>query len=591
VNAEPDASGKPANPDLGTTPLTSPADPRGRVCQDRVTDLATPVHYLSLPVVLVLLLYLTHRLWFIGDIFEFFARMQPGSSLSLMVPHNEHWSTIPILINYAIYQLVGLRSFLPYIALAILAHLVVAHLLWRWMRRLGVDPWVATALAAVLLVLGGGADDIEWAFQITWTLPIALGLAGLYLLDFEGPGRWARDAGFWVIAVAALMCSGIGICMLLLGAGVALLRRGWRASLRAAAVPAAVYLAWLAWVRIAEPSLVSTTPAHGSQLLLVPEYVWTGLAGALQGATGWTGLGGVLALGLGYWLIRQRRLARGAAAIAFAGPVVALLFFAIVGVGRVSLGVAEATSGRYVYVWVVLLLPGIALALTQLTQRWPAGRWLTLGLAALVAVNGVAGLAGYADGNAPLDTQEMGEILAAAHLLADGAPLAVGGGAAVEPVRSPDLTVADLRSMIDAGKIPMSTPVTATDILAAALHLQVSVTAAPLGRASATEPSLGGDVQPPPRLAGASCVTLADGTSPSQLELVFAGAGWVSITPTSSGDVSVQLAPEAAPLSLTAPQTFPVEGGRTVYLNVTATGTAPLISLPTGATTVCGVGG
>lgn len=273
--------------------------------------------------------------------------------------------------------------------------------------------------------LGGGAENIEWSFQVAWVLPIALGLAGLYLLDFAGPGSWRRDGPYWVIAVVALMCSGIGVCMLLLGACVTLLRRGWRASLRAALVPAAVYLGWLAWVAVVAPGQLSTTPAHASQLLLVPEYVWTGLTNALQGATGLVGLGGVLALGLGYWLLRNRRLARGPSAIAFAAPVAAVVFFAIVGVGRVSLGVAEAGSERYVHVWIVLLLPATALALTQLARRWPPGRWLTMALAAVVAINGVAGLAGYADGNAPIEEHEMGEILAAAHLLAADAPLAV----------------------------------------------------------------------------------------------------------------------------------------------------------------------
>jgi hypothetical protein len=569
-------------------------------------ELATPVHYLSLPVTFILLLVLTRHLWFIGDIFDFLARMQSGTcstlgggrtavcgglnALSLMVPHNEHWSTIPLLLTAAIYQFVGLHSYLPYIGLDILAHLVVAHLLWRWMRRLGVDPWVATALATVFLVLGGGAENIEWSFQVSWVLPITLGLAGLYLLDFSGPGSWRRDGAYWVIAVVALMCSGIGACMLLLGACVALLRRGWRASVRAALVPAVVYLAWLVWVAVVVPGQLSTTPAHGSQLLLIPEYVWAGLTDALQGATGLVGLGGVLALGLGYWLLRNRQLARGPSAIAFAAPVTALVFFAIVGVGRVSLGVAEAGSERYVYVWIVLLLPATALALTQLARRWSSGRWLTVALAAVIAINGVAGLAGYADSNAPIEEHEMGEILAAARLLEADAPLAVGSGAAVEPVYSPNLTVADLRSMVEAGKIPMDTPVSPSDALAAALYLQVNVSPALPGAVPESLPTLGGEVVPPPMSAGSTCVSSADGAAPSQIQLVFATAGWVAITPTVSGSVSVRLAPISAPLDLTGGHAFAVDGGRTIYLTVTDAGTASLISLPPGATTVCGVG-
>jgi hypothetical protein len=576
--------------------------------QDRLMELASPAHYLSLAATFVLLLFLTRNLWFIADIFDFFARMQAGTcwalgggkppvcgginAVSLMVPHNEHWPTVPLLLTLVIYQFVGLHSYLPYITVDILAHLLVAHLLWRWMRRLGVDPWVATALIAVFLLLGAAAQNMELSFQIAWLLPLALGLTGLYLLDFDGPDRWGRDVAYWGIAVVALMCSDIGVCTLLLGAGVALLRRGWRAAVRAALVPAAVYVGWLGWVAVFAPNLLSTTPAPKQLLFQVPEYVWTGLTDALQGATGLAGLGGVLALCLAYWLIRNRRLARGPASLAFVGPVVALVFFSIVGVGRLALGVAEAGSGRYTYVWIFLLLPATALALSQFARRWAPGRWLTVALAAAVTVNGIGGLVSSADVSAPVQQQEKGEILGAAHLLTSGAPLAVSGAAAVEPVNSPNLTVAELRSMIAAGKMPMSTPITPADTLAAALYLQVSISPTRPGGVPAIVPTLGNEVLPLPALAGNGCVSLADGTAASQLELVFAGPAWVAITPTLSGTVSVQLAPRSAPLDLTtAAASSAVSAGQTVYLTVTAAGTAPLISLPPGATTVCGVGG
>ena len=222
---------------------------------------------------------------------------------------------------------------------------------------------------------------------------------------------------------------------------------------------------------------------------------------------------------------------------------VAAAFFAIVGVGRVLLGVSESGSERYSYVWIVLLLPAAALALSQLARRWAPGRWLTVVLAAVVAVNGIGGLAGYADANALLQQREMGDIFGAAHLLTSGAPLAVGGGAEVEVLNSPNLSVADLRSMIAAGKIPMNTPITAADTLAAALYLQVAFTLTPPTTA-ATAPMLENDVLPLPAMTAGGCVSVADGTAPSNLQLVFTAPGWVAVTPTESGAVSVRLAPE-----------------------------------------------
>jgi hypothetical protein len=175
-----------AAPEAPPSPASGASRGGGR-WGDRLMELATPVHYLSLPVAFILLPVLTRHLWFIGDIFDFFARMQSATcstlgdgrpavcgglnALSLMVPHNEHWSTIPLLLTAAIYQFVGLHSYLPYIGLDILAHVVVAHLLWRWMRRLGVDLWVATALATAFLVLGGARRTSNGRFRSPGSCP------------------------------------------------------------------------------------------------------------------------------------------------------------------------------------------------------------------------------------------------------------------------------------------------------------------------------------------------------------------------------------------------------------------------------------
>ncbi len=59
---------------------------------------------------------------------------------------------------------------------------------------------------------------------------------------------------------------------------------------------------------------------------------------------------------LAWWLaVRARPAPRSAAVVALA--VCTLLFFLLVGVGRVGLGVDESKTSRYVYITAVLLLP------------------------------------------------------------------------------------------------------------------------------------------------------------------------------------------------------------------------------------------
>ena len=97
----------------GEAPRSTATRPPLRLLGERLEELATPAHYLSLVLGLVVLLYLDRHLWFLGDIFEFFNRFQPGQSLNLFFPHNEHWSTIPILLNLGLYDIFGLDTYAP----------------------------------------------------------------------------------------------------------------------------------------------------------------------------------------------------------------------------------------------------------------------------------------------------------------------------------------------------------------------------------------------------------------------------------------------------------------------------------------------
>ena len=117
---------------------------------------ASLLHGISLAIALPLLLWIDRHQWFSGDEWDFLVRrgVLGNSELSLWQPHNEHWSTLPILVYRGLFSIFGVRSYLPYLLVLILLHLLVAHLLWRLMLRMGVDWLVATAVAAVFMVVG-----------------------------------------------------------------------------------------------------------------------------------------------------------------------------------------------------------------------------------------------------------------------------------------------------------------------------------------------------------------------------------------------------------------------------------------------------
>ena len=226
--------------DLDPQPDPSTAAPR-------LARTIVVVHALTLAAAFGVWAYLDRNLWFFGDEWDFLTRRGlHGAYFSIWAPHNEHWSVLPILLWRAIYSLEHLSSYWPYLVPLLLAHVLVVHLLWRRCLREGADPWVATALALLFALLGAGAEDLAWAFQVGFVSSVLFGLLSMEVAEgppsagdvpfplrtFHGPVAW-RDVAASLLALAALMCSTVGVAAGV-ALGVLLLGRfGWQRALRA----------------------------------------------------------------------------------------------------------------------------------------------------------------------------------------------------------------------------------------------------------------------------------------------------------------------------------------------------------------------
>ncbi len=153
-------------------------------------DLATAAHVASLAGAIAFWAWLDRGLWFFGDEWDFLVSRglgyPPGSVHGIWFPHNEHWSTLPILAWRALYSLWHLSSYWPYLGLLLAVQALTVHLAWRACRRAGASPWVSTAAALMLGFLGAGAEDFGWAFQVGFVGSVAFGLLAFDLLDRPG---------------------------------------------------------------------------------------------------------------------------------------------------------------------------------------------------------------------------------------------------------------------------------------------------------------------------------------------------------------------------------------------------------------------
>jgi len=312
----------------------------------------------------VFYLGLARTQWFFADEWEFLSGRGANPS-DLLRSHYGHWVAVPVIVYRLLWQIVGLRSYLPYVGVAILLHLVAAALLWVVMRRADVAAWVATLTASTFVLFGAGAQDILWAFQITFTAALVLGLVHLLLIDHDGPVD--RRDWFGLLAGAlGLMCSGVAVTMVIVVGIATLLRRSWRVAALHTVPLGVVYGLW--WLRYSR----GTHSIMGSARQIV-DWCVTGAVGVFGALGSVQDVGWVLAailVGGSVLALRHSgpRAARDRLVLPSALLIGAAAFLLIAAFDRSGVGSSAAKLSRYLHILAALVLPSIAVALDALLR-------------------------------------------------------------------------------------------------------------------------------------------------------------------------------------------------------------------------------
>ena len=314
-------------------------------------------------------LHIGRHQWFVADEWDFLANRDGGSPSSLFTSHNGHWTTLPIISYRVLWSVFGLRTYLPYQLVLVVAHIFVGGFLLLIMWKVGTNPWIALAATGSFLLFGPGIDDVVWAFQITFVGAVLFGLLQLWVADHTGPISY-RDGVALVAGVLSLMCSGVGLTMVAAVGVAMLLRRGWRAAVIQTVPLFALYVMW--WTRYGHtPSL----PTKRSEL--VP-FAAEGLKSAYREMGQLPGLGILLIVMLAVGgLLLCRDLGTREAARQFGVPISLLLgsvvFISSFAVQRAGLlGNAGAGGSRYLYIVAALSIPALAVAADSIARRgWP----------------------------------------------------------------------------------------------------------------------------------------------------------------------------------------------------------------------------
>jgi hypothetical protein len=308
-------------------------------------------------------IWLGSRGWFSGDLLHYYVERggAPGGGEGLMEPHAAHWQLTLVLVYLLMFKLVGLTTYVPYLALTVVVHLLLVVVAHRLLLRLGAGRLAALLAALILLTYGAGSEAFLVEAPVALTASMLLGVVAVLVLV-------RRDHDLRGTVVAALLLL-VGVTISLGGVvaavwvGLFALGKGFRHMVHVVALPALAFLVWFAvWGRGDTRILLSRDEA-----MRIPESAATLLVAPFDNITGGWGAGPVLllaVLGAVVYRARERPLLVQATIAGFAGA----LFHAVVSaVAQLPYGLDQVTTSRYRYVVLVLLLPGLALVLDALS--------------------------------------------------------------------------------------------------------------------------------------------------------------------------------------------------------------------------------
>jgi len=299
------------------------------------------------------LLSFTRKFTFYFDEWTFITTSVGWTFTSYFEPHNEHPTMLLKLLYAALLNTVGLRSYVPYMAAVLIAHLANVLLLFELVRR-RAGELIALVAALLLLVMGTGWEDLLWAFQVGWLASMAFGLGAL--LTLQTHNRW-RAAAAAALVVVSLSFAGTGIVFVVAAAIQLLLTPERRSELLWFVAPAVALLAW--YVAFGHLGTHPDPQPTAANLVLDPIYTSWGLSQGIAGVigvSGWLGYPLLLA-GMAAIAWRWKRHGVDAFTVGVAAGLVA--FFLVAGTTRAQLGWQQSGASRYVYVatllWIVLL--------------------------------------------------------------------------------------------------------------------------------------------------------------------------------------------------------------------------------------------
>ena len=301
------------------------------------------------------LVSLTSHTTYFYDEWIFLASRDEFSIHDLAQPHNGHLTIIPAFVFIFVFKIFGFAHHEIFQWLAVMMHLGIVMLSSIIIQRR--HGWfVASVVGLVLALLGGGAENFFWGFQISF-----MGGLFFFLLSLICFNQSEKSEGFiWpLLTLLAVMLSvgssGTGLGTLAAIFFLTAMTRQWKKFWWVIFIPSVMYFIW--YRRYGGTSLPK------GELVSIPIFVMRSASNSVASIFGIDQIWGALFVGLISALLLRVLLVKPRRLNSLAFLIFTMFFWAATAYGR---GVfADPNASRYLYIGVF----GIVLLVSESVHR------------------------------------------------------------------------------------------------------------------------------------------------------------------------------------------------------------------------------
>lgn len=343
----------------------------------------TVVFAVGLVVQASILVHFARQYWFAGDDWDMLLTrgIIPGESRGLWDPHNAHVSVFMVLGYRLVFEVFGMKSYLPYAMMTIVLHLLLCILWYNILARVGAPKWAALAGAWILLFLGAGGDALMVSAAMNHLGSLVAALAAVYILiraQWSGSAQIAAAA----LCVVSAMFSNTGVAAVFFVATWALIAHRWTTALRVVTPAAAAYLVW--YLSAGRGGATSQFPTDPWNYLQTPQLAWQVMSGAMGNAAGVEALGPALLIAVVLGGVLVKDVPESLRQLMWAGLLAAGFQGMILGLSRQWL---DPSLGRYSYLVVVFMVPLAAVCAIGVSRISIDPQWLMGAIAGVMLLS------------------------------------------------------------------------------------------------------------------------------------------------------------------------------------------------------------